>query len=657
MLFPPLRMLVGPPPTAEFYSSKVMNGDWERVQNPSCLYVSSTNKTIVSWMSVGLAGDKCTQVAEFNHNTNTWSRRYNAGNFTLANDNHGFCGLCRDASGYFHIFYGSHDSNQLWASSNNPDDITGWTQHAPLSGGQTYPHPMLVGSTIFLYLRNGDTFPPNAPMSVRTCTPVAGVGSFGAQANLINFDDGTGSRVYTGECYVIGTDVHFVAMRSDETDVIRQHVYYYVHKTATGALENHDGSFSTPVGSLPVLLASANTNYRLISFGVGTTGQGDVPSLTFDSAGDPHIIYAYNGGSGTTYTLFHIKRTAGVWSAPVSVATVFDIAPGGGIGTAFVTNYCLVPGAGGTVEAWYINANGDKLRRVRSAAGVWSAAETILVAGSLKLVGQQAVRSAHASFRSVFSEVVGGAASDSASVPGKRYGYGDSGMLAFAMPPAGSVDALWPDVPIMLGFDSRDGTTRIINESDSGAVVTPQGTAQVDTAQSKFGGASLLLNAGNAHLTFAHNALYSVSNGDFTIEGWFKRNSVKLHCIAAKNPSVGSSEWRCFIDASNHVLLQAFSATVAVINIAGTTTVTTNWHHIAFTRQGTTWRCFLDGNLEASAVESAAPISNTSSLLIGRDPSNLARDFNGWMDELRFTEGTARYTANFTAPVAAFPRI
>jgi hypothetical protein len=652
VIFPQLRMLIGQSVQTEFYSSKVLNSDWNMTQSPSAIYVASLNKTFVCWCAVGRAGDKASQVASFDHATSTWSRRYNAGNYTLADDDHGHPAIVRDAAGYFHIFYGSHDSDQHWSSTNNPDDITSWTQHAPMSGDQTYPHPVLIGSTIYLFLRNGDTFPNNATMSVRTCTPALGVGTFSGQSNLINFDSaGSGGRVYTGECHVVGTDVHFVCTRSDEVDSIRSGIYYFVYKSATGAIENHDGSFSTASGSLPITLASANTNYRLINFG---TDGGEVPSLAFDSSGNPHVQYIQ--GTTGAFTLRHISKSAGVWSAPTTVATITDQVPGTGAGQGFVDIHGLVAGAAGTMQSWYQNNAGDKLRRVRSSGGVWSAQETIVTAGSFRLMGQQAVRGAHANLRSIFSEV-SSSSTDAGSIAGKRYMHGDGGLLTPTMPAAGSVDPQWPNVPIMLGFDHRDGSARIINESDSGAVVTALGTAQADTAQSKFGNASLLLNGGNAHLTLEHDSLFSVSNGDFTLDAWVKRNSSKLHCIASKNPAVGSSEWRCFIDASNHVLFQAFNATVAVVNIAGTTTVTTGWHHVRFVRSGTLWLAFLDGNLEASATQSAAPTSNTLDLNIGRDQSNLTRDFVGWIDDLRFTAGHARSTASFTAPTAAFPRI
>jgi len=633
----------------EFYSSMVLNSDWNMTQSPSALYVASLDKTFVAWCAVGLAGDKASQIAAFDHATETWSRRYNAGNYTLANDDHGHPALCRDADGYFHLFYGSHASTQHLSSSNAPNDITAWTQHAALSGTQTYPHPVVISGVIYLFLRN-DAVSTRRQMLVRTATVAAGVPTFGASTNIIDFD--ADSRVYTSEAHVVGSDVHFACTRADGNDTARQHIYYFVYKTATGAVENHDGGVSVASGSLPVSLATANASFRLIDYG---SDKGEVPSLAFDSSGNPHIQYIQ--GSDPTYSLLHIAKISGAWTSPATVASITDQVPGSGTGQGFVDIHGLVAGASGTMQSWYQNDDGDKLRRIRSAAGVWAEEELILAADTLRLMGQQAVRDADSSFRSLFSEV-STSSTDAGAVAGKRYAFGDDGPLNFAMPAAGSDDALWTSVPIMLGFEHRDGSTRIINESDSGAVVAAQSDAQVDTTQFKFGAASLLLDGTGDYLTLAHNALYSVTNGDFTVECWVRRNASKLHCIAAKRPSVGATEWAFYANATTNVLIaQAFSAGSLALNIAGTTGLTTGWHHVALARSGTTWRIFLDGALEASGTESPTPTGNSELLCIGRDQSNTARDWNGWIDEFRFTAGVARYTAAFTAPSAAFPRI
>jgi hypothetical protein len=245
---------------------------------------------------------------------------------------------------------------------------------------------------------------------------------------------------------------------------------------------------------------------------------------------------------------------------------------------------------------------------------------------------------------------------DTASEISRRYAYGDSGFVPNAVPQA-TVDSLYSSVSLLLGFNHRDAVARATDDSDKCFTITANGNAQIDTAQSKFGSASLLLDGSGDFLTVPNNALFSVSQGDLCIEMWFKRNASKLQALVTKRPGAAVSEFAAHVTAANVLQLAVFNSSVAVVAIVGTTATTTGWHHAAFARQGTTWRAFLDGVLEGSATESATPVSNSTALHIGRDLSTVpGRDFNGWIDEFRFTSGSARYTAAFTPPSAAFPR-
>jgi hypothetical protein len=184
------------------------------------------------------------------------------------------------------------------------------------------------------------------------------------------------------------------------------------------------------------------------------------------------------------------------------------------------------------------------------------------------------------------------------------------------------------------------------------------GNAQADTAQKKFGNASLKLDGTGDYVTFPNDPRWQVGNGDFCVECWVRPNATKLQAIVCKRPGAGlTSEWVAYIDATGKLIFQGYATTGNVLNISGTSALSVGtWYHVAFSRSGTIWRIFLNGSLEASGTQSGTPSSNTELLYIGRDQSNTARDFSGWIDEVRVTSGVARYTAAFTAPSAAFPR-
>ena len=95
-----------------------------------------------------------------------------------------------------------------------------------------------------------------------------------------------------------------------------------------------------------------------------------------------------------------------------------------------------------------------------------------------------------------------------------------------------------------------------------------------------------------------------------------------------------------------------------VASLLTSTTVISNntWYHVAITRSGTTLRMFIDGTQEASTT-SSANFTSTTNMFIGADVNNTNQRINGYIQDLRITNGYARYTANFTPPTQAFPTL
>ena len=80
------------------------------------------------------------------------------------------------------------------------------------------------------------------------------------------------------------------------------------------------------------------------------------------------------------------------------------------------------------------------------------------------------------------------------------------------------------------------------------------------------------------------------------------------------------------------------------------------WHHYAVSKDSNTYRVFIDGALQASASNSTN-LDQNKPIMIGNQHGNSSAgySFNGYIDEVRITKGTARYTESFTAPTSAFP--
>lgn len=220
-----------------------------------------------------------------------------------------------------------------------------------------------------------------------------------------------------------------------------------------------------------------------------------------------------------------------------------------------------------------------------------------------------------------------------------------------------SGDPFWEYVVALLKFDAADASTTMTDTTGK-RVWTARGNAQIDTADFKFGTASLLLDGTGDYIDTPNSADFQVAALDFTYECWVKIAATgRIHTIFNKRDASSAEEHSFGIDSSNHLFASIYTGGAAIGSAVGTTALTTGvWYHVAFVRNGVSLMAFLDGNLEATAgVSTTAAQTNTEVMKIGRDGFNTARDFQGWIDSVRITKAVARYTASFTAPTAEWP--
>lgn len=405
--------------TSPFYANAVY---------PPALY--DGDKTWIAWE--GWTGTtRVARVTSLDHDTGYFSDIIEAGFSSLTDDDHGNPALCLDDEGYLHVFHGAHATDQLHSSTRW--DVTGaagegslWAIRAPIAGNYSYPHPVSVGTNIYLFLRK-DTVSTNRTLVVIPTTALAsGVPTWGSEVALVDF--GASAWFYQGTVLKSGTDIWIVATKAADADTDRKNVYLFVYDTATGAVKNHDASFSVASGSLPVDLTEADANFRLFEH-TGDNQEGGIPVLCFDSGGDPHI--AFKDGTGTSFAVKHIKRTAGTWGAPVTVATVDNrlsllaLVPQG---TAVELYYTLDPGSD-------FDTGGNMMRRVRSSGGVWGTPQTILNADTFALAAPSMVLDGVSDARVIFSERTEGS-TDAEAGDLKIFTYGNGGLIQYQQAPA-----------------------------------------------------------------------------------------------------------------------------------------------------------------------------------------------------------------------------
>ena len=202
-------------------------------------------------------------------------------------------------------------------------------------------------------------------------------------------------------------------------------------------------------------------------------------------------------------------------------------------------------------------------------------------------------------------------------------------------------------------------------------VLETVGSAQISTAQSKFGGSSMLFDGNGDYLqmTSPSRLLINWWTQDFTIEGWIYPTTLTNTSynqggnqtptlIGNMSPSTDGNYWS-FGPITNGTLRLYYYNGSATFAATSTETVTINqWNHIALTNvAGVGFKYWVNGIGSSNITVSGTPLAGSElPLMIGWKyyPAGSA-GFTGYIDDVRITTGLARYTANFTPPTAAFP--
>jgi hypothetical protein len=197
-------------------------------------------------------------------------------------------------------------------------------------------------------------------------------------------------------------------------------------------------------------------------------------------------------------------------------------------------------------------------------------------------------------------------------------------------------------------------------KDEIGHSITNNGVT-INNSTYKFGSGSGYFNGSSSYLTTPKINDFEISTGDFTIEAWIKIESQNLyHTIICQNTGAGTVQTHAYdfvVTNSNKLrFMYPYGGSGSNYLILGTTTITTDWTHVAVTRSGNIIRLFVNGHLDATQDVSSNPImqSQTSPVTIGRFGNYSANYFKGYIDEVRLSKGIARWTTDFTPPNAPY---
>ena len=218
-------------------------------------------------------------------------------------------------------------------------------------------------------------------------------------------------------------------------------------------------------------------------------------------------------------------------------------------------------------------------------------------------------------------------------------------------------------IPNVAGIDSSTKLLlhldNVTTDSSSGAKTVSNSNVTFSSVVKKFGGYSAYFNGGSARLYTADSADWVFGTSDFTIETWvnFNRlpsvvgNSANLYCQRDNDNNAVLFN----VSSTDTIRFVAVASSVSLADYSYTWTPSTGvWYHLAVVRSGTNLYLFIDGTLVTWSATGTAIASNSLPDLSepveigGR--SDTSHWLDGYLDEYRISNGSARWTSSFVAP-------
>jgi hypothetical protein len=195
----------------------------------------------------------------------------------------------------------------------------------------------------------------------------------------------------------------------------------------------------------------------------------------------------------------------------------------------------------------------------------------------------------------------------------------------------------------------------------AGWTITPNGNATQGTfspfSQTGWGA---YFDGSNDYVSTPDSSAFDLAAVDWTIESWVYLNS--LPSSTARYTILG--QWNSGTNQLSYIaqvynnsgtmqlefVYTANGSTATSVQVNATAVVANSWIHIAFVRDGSRLKFFVNGSeVTTSSNTISATIYNSSgNIEIGRNSSAATNYINGYLSNLRLVKGTAVYTSNFT---------
>lgn len=230
------------------------------------------------------------------------------------------------------------------------------------------------------------------------------------------------------------------------------------------------------------------------------------------------------------------------------------------------------------------------------------------------------------------------------------------------------VDDLWNSVVLLVSGEDQLGSTTFTDLSLSGNNLTATTGTSISQTEYRFGSKSIYNDGQDDSGAYSNlSSDFIFGSSDFTVETWYYPVS-KLNSYP-RIMQFGDTSWNnnnCWAILDRHDTSPTKFA-FASVKLGGndlllesvTDVQDGQWYHIALSREGSTFRLFINGVLEDTYTNSIAideASTNRFNLGMAYFTEFVDDQANGYFDEIRVTKGVSRYTSSFTIPTSQFPR-
>lgn len=200
-------------------------------------------------------------------------------------------------------------------------------------------------------------------------------------------------------------------------------------------------------------------------------------------------------------------------------------------------------------------------------------------------------------------------------------------------------DPYWSQTKLALEFNGANNSTTFSDSSlGNNTPLTAFGQAKLSQTEKFSGTTSAYFDGSGDYITSPTTDSWKIS-ADYTVEARIYVSGAQLNPIVTALS--GNLGWGFYVSATGSIYFYTNDgvSNVRAESVAGALS-SSAWHHVAAVRSGSTLSVYVDGTRVATNTGSAAVTGNYSVWVGGSSTES----FNGYIDDVRITQGVARYS-------------